>query len=163
MSKTLVPFLPGPRLVETDGARLVDNSVDAGGRSHRPCILLGQFGVVLRAWAYMKTLGPDLKRASELANNANYIRDWPQRLYDLPFLPCTNVFWTEAESSGQHDGQAPDRLRHPSADDLPMVVHGAIMIGPPNQKSDWMRSSRPCVPSRNWQDVPTCCMPLDPD
>ena len=34
VSKTLVPFLPGPRLVETDGKLdWVDNSVDAGGQS----------------------------------------------------------------------------------------------------------------------------------
>ena len=88
VSKTLVPFLPGPRLVETDGKLdWVDNSVDAGGQSiGRMHPFWGQFGVVLRAWAYMKTLGPDLKRASELAVlNANYIKFSLKDLYDLPF------------------------------------------------------------------------------
>ena len=42
VSKTLVPFLPGPRLVETDGKLdWVDNSVDAGGSPSAVCIPSG--------------------------------------------------------------------------------------------------------------------------
>ncbi|MFQ9491900.1 MAG: hypothetical protein ACLR0N_14020 [Bilophila wadsworthia] len=137
VSKTLVPFLPGPRLVETDGKLdWVDNSVDAGGQSiGRMHPFWGQFGVVLRAWAYMKTLGPDLKRASELAVlNANYIKFSLKDLYDLPSAAsCTNVFTDKKQEEfgvSTMDIAAPDRLRHPSADDLLCWWCTAIMIEP---------------------------------
>ena len=141
MSKTLVPFLPGPRLVETDGKLdWVDNSVDAGGQSiGRMHPFWGQFGVVLRAWAYMKTLGPDLKRASELAVlNANYIKFSLKDLYDLPFpQPSLHecVFTDKKqEEFGVSTMDIAKRLIdcgiHPPTIYFPLVVHGAIMIEP---------------------------------
>ena len=139
VSKTLVPFLPGPRLVETDGKLdWVDNSVDAGGQSiGRMHPFWGQFGVVLRAWAYMKTLGPDLKRASELAVlNANYIKFSLKDLYDLPFpQPSLHecVFTDKKqEEFGVSTMDIAKRLIdcgiHPPTIYFPLVVHGAIMI-----------------------------------
>ena len=141
VSKTLVPFLPGPRLVETDGKLdWVDNSVDAGGQSiGRMHPFWGQFGVVLRAWAYMKTLGPDLKRASELAVlNANYIKFSLKDLYDLPFpQPSLHecVFTDKKqEEFGVSTMDIAKRLIdcgiHPPTIYFPLVVHGAIMIEP---------------------------------
>ena len=141
VSKTLVPFLPGPRLVETDGKLdWVDNSVDAGGQSiGRMHPFWGQFGVVLRAWAYMKTLGPDLKRASELAVlNANYIKFSLNDLYDLPFpQPSLHecVFTDKKqEEFGVSTMDIAKRLIdcgiHPPTIYFPLVVHGAIMIEP---------------------------------
>lgn len=135
VSKTLVPFLPGPRLVETDGKLdWVDNSVDAGGQSiGRMHPFWGQFGVVLRAWAYMKTLGPDLKRASELAVlNANYIKFSLKDLYDLPFpQPSLHecVFTDKKqEEFGVSTMDIAKRLIdcgiHPPTIYFPLVVHG---------------------------------------
>lgn len=128
VSKTLVPFLPGPRLVETDGKLdWVDNSVDAGGQSiGRMHPFWGQFGVVLRAWAYMKTLGPDLKRGQRAGRAQRELYQVQPQGSVRSALPAAfparmRVHGQEAgRVRGQHDGhrQAPDRLRHPSADDL---------------------------------------------
>lgn len=136
-----MPFLPGPRLVETDGKLdWVDNSVDAGGQSiGRMHPFWGQFGVVLRAWAYMKTLGPDLKRASELAVlNANYIKFSLNDLYDRPSrsLPWHECVFTDKkqEEFGVSTMDIAKRLIdcgiHPPTIYFPLVVHGAIMIEP---------------------------------
>lgn len=112
----------------------MDNSVDAGGQSiGRMHPFWGQFGVVLRAWAYMKTLGPDLKRASELAVlNANYIKFSLKDLYDRPSrsLPCTNVMFTDKkqEEFGVSTMDIAKRLIdcgiHPPTIYFPLVVHG---------------------------------------
>lgn len=127
VSKTLVPFLPGPRLSKTTASSTgwtipstPEGSPSAVGS------LLGAFGVVLRAWAYMKTLGPDLKRASELAVlNANYIKFSLKDLYDLPFpQPSLHecVFTDKKqEEFGVSTMDIAKRLidcGHPSADDL---------------------------------------------
>ena len=142
VSKTLVPFLPGPRLVETDG---VISWVDAGeqsiGRLHP---FWGQFGVILRAWAYMHTLGADLKRASELAVlNANYIKTRLRDAFDLPFPQDSlhECVFTDKKQEAFEVSTMDVAKRlidcgfHPPTIYFPLVVHGAIMIEPTESES----------------------------
>lgn len=140
-----MPFLPGPRLVETDGKLdWVDNSVDAGGAVHRPYASL--LGAVRRGLARVglhESLGPDLKRASELAVlNANYTSSASRICTICPSrsLPCTNACsrTRNGKSSRSTRWTSPSALIdcgiHPPTIYFPLVVHGAIMIEPTDRK-----------------------------
>lgn len=71
--ENLAPFLPIP-LAAKDGDRyfLDTKRPKSIGKLHA---FYGNFGVLLKAWAYIRSLGPDLKKVSELAVlSANYLR-----------------------------------------------------------------------------------------
>ena len=143
VSRTLVPFLPGPRLVERNGILEWDASAapQSIGRLHP---FWGQFGVILRAWAYMHTLGADLKRASELAVlNANYVKARLRDVFDLPF-PQASLHECVFTDKKQEDFNVStmdvakrliDCGFHPPTIYFPLVVHGAIMIEPTETES----------------------------
>ena len=143
VSKTLVPFLPGPRLVERNGILEWDASAapQSLGRLHP---FWGQFGVILRAWSYMHTLGADLKRASELAVlNANYVKARLRDVFDLPF-PQASLHECVFTDKKQEDFNVStmdvakrliDCGFHPPTIYFPLVVHGAIMIEPTESES----------------------------
>ncbi|MEG2139420.1 MAG: aminomethyl-transferring glycine dehydrogenase subunit GcvPB, partial [Bilophila sp.] len=143
VGKTLAPFLPGPRLVEEGGQLVWSENVapHSIGRLHP---FWGQFGVVLRAWAYMKTLGSQLKRASELAVlNANYIKARLRGVYDLPFPQASLhecVFTDKLQqafnvSTMDVAKRLIDCGFHPPTVYFPLVVQGAIMIEPTESES----------------------------
>ncbi len=137
VGKTLLPFLPGPRVVEENGAFVwSDDFPQSIGRLHP---FFGQFGVVVRAWAYLKTLGADVKRASELAVlNANYVKAGLKDDYALPYPQPSlhECVFTDAkqEAFGVSTMDIAkgliDRGYHPPTIYFPLVVHGAIMIEP---------------------------------
>jgi glycine dehydrogenase subunit 2 len=81
----LAEFLPGPVAERgEDGAyRLVDPPRSIGALS----AFYGNFGVVLRAYAYIRTLGLEgLRNVSEAAViNANYLHSRLRTAYDAPF------------------------------------------------------------------------------
>lgn len=143
VGKTLAPFLPGPRLEEKNGKlewsdRVAPQSI---GRLHP---FWGQFGVVLRAWAYIKTLGPELKRASELAVlNANYIKARLRDVYDLPYPQASlhECVFTDKKQEDFHVSTMDIAKRlidcgfHPPTVYFPLVVQGAIMIEPTETES----------------------------
>lgn len=146
VTSQLEPFLPGPRLVEKEGKlEWKDGSPEAGGRSlGRVHPFWGQFGVILRAWAYLLTMGPELKRASELAVlNANYIKEQLRPYYDLPYAqPSLHecVFTDKKQEDFQVSTMdVAKRLIdcgfHPPTVYFPLVVHGAIMIEPTETES----------------------------
>lgn len=143
VGKTLAPFLPGPRLEEKGGKLEWSDSVAAQsiGRLHP---FWGQFGVVLRAWAYIKTLGPELKRASELAVlNANYIKARLRDVYDLPYPQASlhECVFTDKKQEDFHVSTMDIAKRlidcgfHPPTVYFPLVVQGAIMIEPTETES----------------------------
>jgi len=142
VGEKLVPFLPGPRIAEENG-RLIwtcagEHSI---GRLHP---FYGQFGVILRAWAYIKTLGADLKKASELAVlNANYVKAKLRDVFELPFPQDSlhECVFTDKkqEAFGVSTMDVAKRLidcgYHPPTIYFPLVVHGAIMIEPTESES----------------------------
>jgi glycine dehydrogenase subunit 2 len=81
----LADFLPGPIVQRgEDGAyRLVEPPKSIGALSG----FYGNFGVALRAYAYIRALGPEgLRQVSECAViNANYLRSRLKDAYDVPF------------------------------------------------------------------------------
>lgn len=137
VSKTMIPFLPGPRLVEKDGQLTWENAGKLSiGRVNPFC---GQFGVILKAWAYLLSLGPELKRVSEMAVlNANYVKAGLKGYFDLPYdKPSLHeCVFTDKKQEESHVTTLDiakgliDRGIHPPTIYFPLVVHGALMIEP---------------------------------
>ena len=100
----------------------------------------GNFGVLVRAYSYILSMGPEgLKKASLLALlNANYIRARLKGTYNLPYdFPCMHecVFNDKVQNKfGVTALDIAKRLMdygfHPPTIYFPLVVHGALMIEP---------------------------------
>jgi glycine dehydrogenase subunit 2 len=136
--KDLECFLPVPRVIEKDGRyELSDAFPDSVGRV---MAFQGHFGILLRAYSYIRSMGPEgLLQASRLAVlNANYVRERLKGTLHLAYdRPCMHecVF---SDQDQQADGistlEMAKRLMdygyHPPTIYFPLVVHGAIMIEP---------------------------------
>ena len=100
----------------------------------------GNFGVLVRAYAYILSLGAaGLKRASLVALlNANYIRSKLKDHYHLPYdFPCMHECVFSDRLQGRYGITALDIAKrlmdygfHPPTIYFPLVVHGALMIEP---------------------------------
>jgi glycine dehydrogenase subunit 2 len=136
--RDLARFLPVPRVVEKDGVyELCEDDPDSVGRL---LAFHGHFGVLVRAYSYIRSMGPDgLKAASRLAVlNANYIRERLKRVLNLAYdRPCMHecVFSDKnQQANGINTLEMAKRLMdygyHPPTIYFPLVVPGAIMIEP---------------------------------
>ena len=140
----LAPFLPNPLVLQHgDGYRLstmTDRPQSIGQvRAH-----IGNFGVLVRAYTYIRELGDvGLRRATHLAVlNANYMRARLRGHYPIPYdTTCMHeVVVTTA-------GVAPKRANvdvakalidagyHPPTMSFPLVVEDALMIEPTETES----------------------------
>ena len=143
VNKTLVPFLPTPRVVEDNGKyHLSEDFPESIGKLDT---FYGHFGVMVRAYSYILSMGPDgLKKASQLAVlNANYIKERLKDVYHLSYnRPCMHecVFTDkhQAEYKVNTLGIAKrlmDYGFHPPTVYFPLVVSGSIMIEPTETES----------------------------
>ncbi len=144
VKKPLAHLLPAPRVIKTaDGQFRLDKvTKESIGRvSH----LFGNFGVLLKAYAYILLLGREgLIQASELAVlSANYIKEKLKKYYRLPYdRPCMHecVFSAEKQlAKGIHAIDIAksliDRGFHPPTVYFPLIVKEAIMIEPTETES----------------------------
>ena len=100
----------------------------------------GNFGVLVRAYAYILMMGDNLKEASENAVlNANYLKEKLKGAYLLPYdEPCMHEFVLSGEKQKQESGVSTlhiakalmDGNTHPPTVYFPLIVHEAIMIEP---------------------------------
>jgi len=138
----LIPYLPGPG-VEFDGEtyQIETPKADSVGRM---LAFHGNVGVMLRAYAYIRSLGGEgLKHASEMAVlNANYVRARLEGVYDLPYTTRSlhEVIFSDKDlEGGCHTLDVAKRLidygYHPPTIYFPLVVKGAIMIEPTETES----------------------------
>lgn len=137
VTRQLEKFLPVPRVTfENDGYALSENYPDSVGRLHA---FYGNFGILIRAYAYILSMGGDLKKASQLAVlNANYIRARLKDVYRLPYdRPCMHecVFSDRIQNETRVTTldiakRLMDYGYHPPTIYFPLVVPGAIMIEP---------------------------------
>src|SRR5437899_11021259 len=82
---TLAPFRPVPSLAEKEGGRLALEPVRPGSIG-KVKAFSSNFGVLVRALAYILAYGPGVRQATEDAVlNANYIRKQLEGFYDLPY------------------------------------------------------------------------------
>jgi glycine dehydrogenase subunit 2 len=143
MKKILEPFRPVPILVEKEDGRLALEPMkrDSIGRVKA---FSGNFGVLVRALAYILAYGPGVRQATEDAVlNANYIRKHLEGVFDLPYsLPSMHeVVFSDAiqKRNGVNTMDIAKRLIdygfHPYTTAFPLIVPGALMIEPTESES----------------------------
>ncbi|MFX0036150.1 MAG: aminomethyl-transferring glycine dehydrogenase subunit GcvPB [Candidatus Hermodarchaeota archaeon] len=138
----LIPFLPKPCLILTEqGIICQSENENSIGRIKA---FWGNFGVIIRAYAYVLALGAEgLKKVGQIAVlNANYLRVLLQKNYDLPYKRiCQHEFVLS-------DRGMPNKI---TTEDIakrildfgiyaptiyfPLVVSGALMIEPTETES----------------------------
>jgi glycine dehydrogenase subunit 2 len=143
MKKILEPFLPVPILIEKEGGRL---ALDFQRKESigRVRAFGGNFGVLVRALAYILAYGPGVRQATEDAVlNANYIRKGLEGKYDLPYTRPSmhEVVFSDAmqKRHGVNTMDIAKRLIdygfHPYTTAFPLIVPGALMIEPTESES----------------------------
>ena len=104
----------------------------------------GNFGVLVRAYAYILMMGENLKLASaDAVLNANYIKEKLKGIYNLPYdYPCMHEFVLSGEKQHQQGvstigiaKRLMDSGYHPPTVYFPLIVHEAIMIEPTESES----------------------------
>ncbi len=139
----LAPFLPVP-VIEKKGDRYVLNE-DRPKSIGKIRSFAASFGVMVRAYAYIRSLGPDgLRRVSEVAvTNANYILSKLRGAYNVPYdRICKHECVLDDQvqlKKGVKTLDIAKRLMdygfHPPTIYFPLIVHGAIMIEPTETES----------------------------
>jgi len=137
VTEPLEKFLPVPRVLEQDGRySLSDAFPESIGKIHA---FYGNFGILIRAYSYIRSLGPDLKKVSQYAVlNANYIKESLKETFHLPYdRPCMHECVFNDEKQAAYNVTTLDIAKrlidngvHPPTIYFPLVVHGALMIEP---------------------------------
>jgi glycine dehydrogenase subunit 2 len=136
-SERLAPFRPDPVVEERDGSlHLVRPEKSIG----RVAGFHGNFGVVLKAWNYVKMHGPELKDVTDMAVlNANYVRARLKGTYDAPYPgPCKHEVVVQPPKGKKALDVAKgliDHGFHPPTIYFPLVVKEAVLIEPTETES----------------------------
>ncbi|MBM3298665.1 MAG: aminomethyl-transferring glycine dehydrogenase subunit GcvPB [Deltaproteobacteria bacterium] len=135
-------FLPVPRVIENNGSYVLSEEFpDSIGRLHA---FYGSFGVMIKAYSYILTMGPMLKRASQLAVlNANYVKEMLKDVFHLAYdRPCmhecvfSDKFHRELKITTLDIAKRLiDYGFHPPTIYFPLVVSAALMIEPAETES----------------------------
>jgi len=138
VGKILEPFLPVPIVVKRGTEYVLEeNRPQSIGRIKS---FFGNFGVLIRAYTYIKELGGEgLNAATRLAVlNANYVKARLKGAYDLPYdCPVLHECVFSDKIQNEHGVKTLDIAKrlmdygfHPPTIYFPLIVHGAIMIEP---------------------------------
>ena len=131
-------YLPVPRIVNGgEGYELREDFPKSIGRVRS---FFGNFGILVRAYAYILSLGADgLEEASRMALlNANYLKKRLEGTFHLPYTePCMHECVFTDRLQQKHGVTTLDIAKrlldygfHPPTIYFPLVVPGAIMIEP---------------------------------
>lgn len=139
----LAPFLPSPVIVKTSTGYVRD--YDRPFSIGKVKAFYGNFGVLVRAYAYMRTMGNSgLKFASQLAVlHANYLRVRLSQHYHIPYNRlCMHEFVLSADRQARNEVTAivlaknlMDAGMHPPTVYFPLIVKEAMMIEPTETES----------------------------
>ena len=142
VTEELERFLPVPRVTEKDGTyELCEDYPESVGKIHS---FYGNFGVLIKAYSYIMSMGADLKKVSQFAVlSANYIKESLKGTFHLPYdRPCMHecVFNDKFQQAAKVITlDIAKRLMeygyHPPTVYFPLVVQGAIMIEPTETES----------------------------
>ena len=145
VSERLARFLPAPVLTFDEGAEkwLWDHDrPDAIGRIHS---FNGNFGINVRAYAYLRSLGAEgLRKVAERAVlNANYLRTLVADALPTAYEGlCTHEFVSSAKHLKKHGVRGMDVAKrlidlgfHPPTVYFPLVVEEALMVEPTETES----------------------------
>ncbi len=143
VKKRLIEFLPVPMVEKNEDGYYFD--YDYPNSIGKVKDFYGHFGILVRAYTYILTLGGDgLKRASEMAVlNANYICS---QLKDYYHLPIDTIYKHEFVLGGLKDTLSEvstldiakrllDLGYHPPTVYFPLIINQAIMIEPTETES----------------------------
>ena len=143
VTRILEPFLPVPRIVQTEeGYALSDAYPDSIGRLNA---FMGNVGVALRALAYIRQMGAEgLQRVSESAVlAANYLLQKFKRHFDIPFGErCMHEFVASAANVKDSGIRAYDIAKrildygyHSPTVYFPLGVAEGMMVEPTDTES----------------------------
>jgi len=136
----LAPFLPGP-VAAKEGERFRLSTPESSiGRLKS---FYGNFGVMVRAYVYLRMLGGEgLRRMSETAVlNANYLRSLVEGAYPVKYKRrCMHEFVAQGNlAEGVHTLDVAKRLIdlgfHPPTIYFPLIVPEALMVEPTETES----------------------------
>jgi glycine dehydrogenase subunit 2 len=142
--RRLEPFQPAP-VVKKQGDRFVvdQQRPQSVGRVRS---FYGNFGMMVRAYTYIRELGPEgLRRVSEMAVlNANYVaarlREHMPLAFDTP--PLHEAVFTDRKLEAETGVKTLDLAKrlidygiHPPTVYFPLVVRGALMVEPTETES----------------------------
>jgi glycine dehydrogenase subunit 2 len=160
VSARLAGFLPGPIVVEER-----EGACDCGHDRHdEPCYHLvtpeasvgrvkafyGNFGVLVRAYTYIRMLGAEGMRetAENAVLNANYLQARLKDAYPVPYGDriCMHEFVAQGKIEGAEDVRTLDVAKrlmdlghsHPPTIYFPLIVPEALMIEPTETESKEM-------------------------
>ncbi|MDA8337114.1 MAG: aminomethyl-transferring glycine dehydrogenase subunit GcvPB [Peptococcaceae bacterium] len=140
----LAPYLPVP-LVDFDGESYRLN-YDLPRSIGRVRSFYGNFGVLVKAYAYIRSMGAaGLKQAAgDAVLNANYVMRHLQEYFDLPFdRACKHEFVLSGKRQKEKNGvrtldmakRLMDYGFHPPTVYFPLIVEEAMMIEPTETES----------------------------
>ncbi|BBU40178.1 putative glycine dehydrogenase (decarboxylating) subunit 2 [Aeribacillus pallidus] len=143
VKKELIPFLPKPVLVKDEnGFRFDEDRSQSIGRVKS---FYGNFGINVRAYTYIRSMGPDgLKAVSENAVlNANYMLKKLAPYYEMPYdRICKHEFVLSAKRQKKLGVRALDVAKrlldfgyHPPTIYFPLNVEECMMIEPTETES----------------------------
>ena len=144
VAERLVDFLPVPRVVKNGAVySLSEDFPDTIGRVRA---FWGNFNVIVKAYAYLRSLGAEgLRHSTEMAVlNANYVQQRLKPHFDLPYdricmHECVFSGNRRAAETGVHTTDIAKRLIdfgfHPPTIYFPLIVPEAIMIEPTETES----------------------------
>ena len=138
VTEKLMNYLPRPRVELKEGQFYLDYDHEQSiGRVHG---FYGNFGVLIRAWTYIRMLGPEgLRSISEIAiSNANYMMHKLKDVFELAYdKTCMHEFVLSAQTQkekGANALQIAKRLLdfgfHSPTMYFPLIVKEALMIEP---------------------------------
>jgi glycine dehydrogenase subunit 2 len=136
----LEDYLPLPRVIKQDNKFTLDytkrKSVGMVRYSY------GNFGMLVRAYCYIKSWGTNIRRVSEQAIlNANYLLSLLNGDYELPYnRRCAHEFVLSSKKFGEKSAlniakRLMDYGFHPPTIYFPLIVQEALMIEPTETES----------------------------
>lgn len=149
VSAELADFLPSP-IVAIDPQRSTEDGpfftfYHPPKSIGRVKAFYGHFGIAVRAYTYIRMMGPEgLRRVAEDAVlNANYLKSRIQHVYPVPYnRTCMHEFVCEGRIPEAPDVRALDISKrlidygfHPPTNYFPLIVREALMIEPTETES----------------------------
>jgi glycine dehydrogenase subunit 2 len=142
VTRGLEPYLPVPRVIEERGRyRLSEDFPHSIGKLHT---FYGNFGVMVRAYCYILSMGALLKRATELAVlNATYVKEMLRGSFHIAYdRPCMHECVFSDKLQKEYKVTTLDIAKrlmdygfHPPTIYFPLVVSGALMVEPTETES----------------------------
>lgn len=144
VKEDLIPFLPKPMVKKTDeGTFTLDYNIPASiGRVKG---FYGNFGILVRAYSYIRTMGPDglLQVSQNAVLNANYMMRKLATAFELPFdRMCKHEFVLSGVRQKKLGVRTLDMAKrlldfgyHPPTIYFPLIVDECLMIEPTETES----------------------------